>query len=151
MRWRIAMALAVSPLVTGQGLAQGSLADAGERVRQGWLAHNVQAVVGQSASVVLQIPGADPSAAVDRAQAMELLRRHLRAGVERALSVSAVRGSSRDAATRSWTGATSWRARATSDAKRFSSGSESWGGNGCWPSCGVRRNPAPCVNLRARL
>ncbi len=62
MRWRIAMALAVSPFVTGQGLAQGSLADAGERVRQGWLAHNVQAVVGQSASVVLQIPGADPSA-----------------------------------------------------------------------------------------
>ena len=91
MRWRIAMALAVSPFVTGQGLAQGSLADAGERVRQGWLAHNVQAVVGQSASVVLQIPGADPSAPVDRAQAMELLRRHLRAGVERALSVSAVR------------------------------------------------------------
>ena len=91
MRWRIAMALAVSPFVTGQGLAQGSLADAGERVRQGWLAHNVQAVMGQSASLVLQIPGADPSAAVDRAQAMELLRRHLRAGVERALSVSAVR------------------------------------------------------------
>ncbi len=91
MRWRIAMALAFSPFVTGKGLAQGSLADAGERVRQGWLTHNVQAVVGQSASVVLQIPGADPSAAVDRAQAMELLRRHLRAGVERALSVSAVR------------------------------------------------------------
>src|SRR5204862_161765 len=57
----------------------------------------------------------------------------------------------RDAATRSWTGATSWRARAMSDAKRSSSGSESSGGNGCWPSCGVRRNPAPCVNLRARL
>ena len=91
MRWPIAMALVVSPLVTGEGLAQGSLADAGERVRQGWLAHNVQAVMGQSASLVLQIPGADPSAAVDRAQAMELLRRHLRAGVERALSVSAVR------------------------------------------------------------
>ena len=91
MRWPIAMALMVSPLVTGEGLTQGSLAEAGERVRQGWLAHNVQAVVGQSASVVLQIPGADPSAPVDRAQAMELLRRHLRAGVERALSVSAVR------------------------------------------------------------
>ena len=91
MRWPIAMALVVSPLVTGEGLAQGSLAEAGERVRQGWLAHDVQAVVGQSAGVVLQIPGADPSAPVDRAQAMELLRRHLRAGVERALSVSAVR------------------------------------------------------------
>ena len=91
MRWRIAVALVVSPFVPGRGLAQGSLAEAAERVRQAWLAHDVQAVVGQSDSVVLQIPGADPSAAVDRAQALELLRRHLRAGVERALSVSAVR------------------------------------------------------------
>src|SRR5207302_2846134 len=89
--WRIAVALAVSPVVTGSGLAQGSLAEAAERVRQAWLAHNVQAVVGQSASVVLQIPGADPSAPVDRAQAIELLRRHLRAGAERGLRVSAVR------------------------------------------------------------
>ena len=91
MPWRIAVALVVSPIVAGRGLAQGSLGEAAERVRQAWLAHDVQAVVGQSASVVLQIPGADPSAPVDRAQAMELLRRHLRAGVERALSVSAVR------------------------------------------------------------
>src|SRR5256885_16261951 len=89
--WRIAVALVVSPVVTGTGQAQGSLAEAAERVRQAWLAHDVQAVVGQSASVVLQIPGADPSAAVDRAQALELLRRHLRAGVERALRARAVR------------------------------------------------------------
>src|SRR5207249_11828096 len=80
--WRIAVALAVSPVVTGSGLAQGSLTEAAERVRQAWLAHNVQAGVGQSASVVLQIPGADPSAPVDRAQAIELLPRHLRAGAE---------------------------------------------------------------------
>ncbi len=91
MVWRIAIALLVSSFVAGRGVAQGSLAEAAERVRQGWLGHNVQAVVGQGASVVLQIPGADPSAAVDRAQAIELLRRHLRAGVERTLSVSAVR------------------------------------------------------------
>ena len=91
MPWRIAVALVVSPIVAGRGLAQGSLGEAAERVRQAWRAHDVQAVVGQSASLVLQIPGADPSAAVDRAQAMELLRRHVRAGVERALRVSAVR------------------------------------------------------------
>src|SRR5712664_2377652 len=89
MWWRMALALVVGSLVAGRGVAQGSLAEAAERVRQAWLAHNVQAVVGQSASVVLQIPGADPSAPVDRAQAMELLRRHLRAGVERAVSVPA--------------------------------------------------------------
>src|SRR5207244_1311398 len=48
-------------------------------------------VVGQGCRVVLQSPGADPAAPVDRAQAIELLRRHLRAGAERGLRVSAVR------------------------------------------------------------
>src|SRR5258708_33991264 len=91
MWWRMAPALVVGLLVAGRGVAQGSLAEAAERVRQAWLAHDVQAVVGQSPSVVLQIPGADPSAPVDRAQAIELLRRHLRAGAERGLRVSAVR------------------------------------------------------------
>ena len=64
-RW-IAVALVLSPFVTGRGVAQGSLAEVAERVRQAWLVHDVQAVVGQSSSVVLQIPGADPSAPVDR-------------------------------------------------------------------------------------
>ena len=89
-RW-IAVALVLSPFVGGRGVAQGSLAEVAERVRHAWLVHDVQAVVGQSSSVVLQIPGADPSAPVDRAQAIELLRRHLRAGAERGLRVSAVR------------------------------------------------------------
>ena len=91
MRWRIAVALVLSPFVSGRGVAQGSLAEVAERVRQAWLVHDVQGVVGQSSSVVLQIPGADPSAPVDRAQTIELLRRHLRAGAERGLRVSAVR------------------------------------------------------------
>ena len=88
---RIAVALVMTPFFASGGIAQGSLAEAAERVRQAWLGHDMQAVVGQSPSVVLQIPGADPSAPVDRAQAVELLRRHLRAGVERTLRVSAVR------------------------------------------------------------
>ncbi len=91
MRWRIAVALVLSPFVSGRGVAQGSLAEVAERVRQAWLVHDVQGVVGQSSSVVLQIPGADPSAPLDRAHAIELLRRHLRAGAERGLRVSAVR------------------------------------------------------------
>ena len=86
------MAVALSVLLlAGRAQGQGSLPDATERVRQAWLAHDAQAVVGQGASLVLQIPGADPSAPVGRAQAVELLRRHLRAGVERTLSVRAVR------------------------------------------------------------
>src|SRR6266568_8478236 len=89
--WLLGFALLVSPAVAGGAMAQGSLAEAAERTRQAWLGHDAQAIVGQSASVVFQIPGADPSSPVDRAQAVELLRRHLRRAVERALTVSAVR------------------------------------------------------------
>ena len=85
------MVLLLSSALVAAARAQGSLAEAAERVRQAWQAHNVEAIVGQGSSVVLQIPGADPSAPVDRAQAIELLRRHLWAGVERRLTVSAVR------------------------------------------------------------
>lgn len=92
MRWSIAWAL-VSCLMLGRpatGFAQGSLAEMAERVRQAWLAHDAQGVVGQSATLVLQIPGADPSAPLERAQAVELVRRYLHAAVERGLSVGAV-------------------------------------------------------------
>jgi len=83
--------LLVAAGVPAPARAQSSLAGAAERVRRAWLAHDVQAIVGQSPRVVLQIPGADPSAPVERAQAVELLRRHLQRMVERALAVGAVR------------------------------------------------------------
>jgi hypothetical protein len=91
MRRYPGIALVAASLVAGAARAQGSLAQAAERVRQGWLDHDVQAVAGHTPSLVVQIPGADPSAPVNRAQALELLRRHLRAGVEKTLRVSAVR------------------------------------------------------------
>jgi len=71
--------------------AQGTLPEAAEQARQAWLAHNPQALVGQSPSLVLQIPGADPSSPVGRAQAVELLRRYLRPVVERGLDVTVIR------------------------------------------------------------
>jgi len=77
--------------VTAAAWPQDSLARAAERVRRAWLAHDVQAIVGQSPRLVLQIPGADPSAPLERAQAAELLRRHLQRVVERAVAVGAVR------------------------------------------------------------
>src|SRR2546430_14406738 len=70
--------------------AQGSLADAAERARGAWLAHDPQGLVGQGGSVVLQIPGADPLVPLDRAQASELLRRHWRNAVERSLTLRGV-------------------------------------------------------------
>jgi hypothetical protein len=91
MRRPVAVAFLLAAGVVAGARAQGSLAEAAERVRQAWLAHDVQAIVGQSPSIVLQIPGADPSAPVGHAQAVELVRRHLRAGVERSLGVRGVR------------------------------------------------------------
>jgi hypothetical protein len=71
--------------------AQQSLADAAEQARAAWLAHNARGLVGQSASIVLQIPGADPSSPLGRAQAVELLRRYLRSVVECSVTVRTVR------------------------------------------------------------
>ena len=71
--------------------AQGTLPEAAERARQAWLAHDPQALVGQSPSIVLQIPGADPSSPLGRAQAVELLRRYLRPVEERGLDVTVIR------------------------------------------------------------
>jgi hypothetical protein len=92
-RWLRGCALIGSIVLAGgaRAVAQGSLAEAAERTRQALLGHDAQAVVGQSPSVVLQIPGADPSAPVDQARAVELVRRYLRAAVERSLTVSGIR------------------------------------------------------------
>jgi len=84
--WVMGLSLAAAPLG-----AQGSLAQAAEAARVAWLAHDPQSLVGQSASVVLQIPGADPSSPLGRAQAVELLRRHLRTANERSLAVTSLR------------------------------------------------------------
>jgi hypothetical protein len=71
--------------------AQATLPEAAERAKQAWLAHDPQALVGQSPSLVLQIPGADPSSPLGRAQAIELLRRYLRSVDERGLDVTVIR------------------------------------------------------------
>jgi hypothetical protein len=92
-RWlvRLTLCLGAASLGGGPAAAQGSLPAAAERARAAWLAHDPQALIGQSGAVVLQIPGADPSAPVDRAQAAELLRRYWRSAVERSLTVSTAR------------------------------------------------------------
>jgi len=91
-RWLAGVALVLSPALTcGTRLAaQASLAAATEQARSAWLAHDPQGLVGQSGSIALQIPGADPSSPLDRAQAAELLRRHWRTAVERSLTVRGV-------------------------------------------------------------
>lgn len=92
-RWIFAGSV-VASLVSGaprSGLAQGSLAEMAERVRQAWRAHDAQAIVGQSDTLVLQIPGADPAAPLDRAHAVELVRGYWRAAVEQELVLRGLR------------------------------------------------------------
>lgn len=79
--------LALPRVIAGQS----SLSEAAERARQAITTHDAQALVGQSSNLVLQIPGADPSSPLARAQAIELLRRYLRPAEERGLDVTAIR------------------------------------------------------------
>jgi len=85
---RFVLLLAV---LAGPAAAQQSLAAAAEQVRTAWMGHDARGVVGQSASILLQIPGADPSSPLGRSQAVELLRRYLRSVVECSVAVKTVR------------------------------------------------------------
>lgn len=74
-----------------RGDAQGTLPAAAERAKRAWSAHDPEALVGQSSNIVLQIPGADPSSPLGRAQAIELVRRYFRPAEERGLDITAIR------------------------------------------------------------
>ncbi len=78
--------LAAAPLA-----GQSSLGEAADQARRAWLAHDAAALVAHSPSLVLQIPGADPSSPLGRAQAAELLRRYFRPALERGTEIRAVR------------------------------------------------------------
>lgn len=71
--------------------AQSSLSRAAERARGAWQQHQPAALLARSPGVILQIPGADPSSAIGRDQAVALLARYLRTAVERSVEVSVVR------------------------------------------------------------
>lgn len=89
--WRWLSVCGFALLVPVAGRAQATLPEAAERAKQSLLAHDPQALVGQSSSLVLQIPGADPSSPLGRAQAIALLRRYLRLAEERGIDVTAIR------------------------------------------------------------
>jgi hypothetical protein len=85
VRWALLAFLGVGPLD-----AQATLADAARGAQAAWLAHDSQSLVGQGATLVVQIPGANPSAALERAQAAELLWRYQRTAVERDVRIHRV-------------------------------------------------------------
>lgn len=71
--------------------AQATLSAAADRAKQAWSDHDPEALVGKSSNIVLQIPGADPSSPLGRAQAIELLRRYMRPAEERGLDIATIR------------------------------------------------------------
>ena len=71
--------------------AQATLSDAATKAKDAWTAHDAEGLVGKGSNIVLQIPGADPSSPLGRAQAIELLRRYFRPSEERGLDVTAIR------------------------------------------------------------
>lgn len=71
--------------------AQATLSAAADRAKQAWSAHDPEELVGKSSNIVLQIPGADPSSPLGRAQAIELLRRYMRPAEERGLDIATIR------------------------------------------------------------
>lgn len=87
-RWLLVGGLA---LLATPAWGQEPLSDAAERAKQAWSVHDVPALVGKSSSIVLQIPGSDPSSPLGRAQAIELLRRYLRPAEERGLDATVIR------------------------------------------------------------
>src|SRR2546429_8390309 len=88
---RVVAIWALMLLPAARADAQSTLPDAASRAKQALLAHDAQALVGQSSNLLLQIPGADPSSPLGRAQAVELLGRYLRGAEERGLDITVIR------------------------------------------------------------
>jgi hypothetical protein len=88
VRRSVALWVLVAQAAAAQASGGGAtLQEAAEAARQAWLSHDVQTLVATSPNLVLQIPGADPSSPLGRAQAGELLRRYLRPVAERSLVI----------------------------------------------------------------
>lgn len=88
-RYLMALALALVPTA---GRAQKSgLDQAAEGARGAWLAHNPAALIATSPRLLIQLPGADPSAPLGPAQAAVLLADFLAPAQEVELLVRAAR------------------------------------------------------------
>ncbi len=67
------------------------LAQAADQARKAWLAHDAAGLVAESPRLVLQLPGADPSAALGPAQSAALISDFLAQAQEVAIVVRAAR------------------------------------------------------------
>jgi len=87
----LCLSLSTLMLLPIQARAQETLSDAASRAKDAWSAHDAEGLVGHTSTLILQIPGADASSALERPQAIELLRRYFRPAEERGLDITAIR------------------------------------------------------------
>jgi hypothetical protein len=88
-RFLILLAL-VLPVATIEAQERG-LAQVADQARKAWLAHDAAGLVAQSPRLVLQLPGADPSAALGPAQSAALISDFLAQAQEVGIVVRAAR------------------------------------------------------------
>lgn len=91
-RLLIAAALVIAGrTVQAQGAPGPALAKAAEVARRAWFAHDAAMLVAESPRLMVQLPGADPSAALEPAQAAALISDYLNPSQEVETVVSAAR------------------------------------------------------------
>ena len=79
------------PFTASAQQADAGLGAAAEQARRAWFAHNAAALVADSPRLLVQLPGADPSAALGPEQAAALLRDFLASALEVETVVRAAR------------------------------------------------------------
>ncbi len=77
MNWRLGLALMLAGTPLPAQAQMHALRAAAERAREAWMAHDVVALVATSPRLLVQLPGAQPSAALGRGQASALLSDYL--------------------------------------------------------------------------
>jgi hypothetical protein len=70
---RFLIVLALTTVPASASAQDGSLREAAERARRAWFTHDPVGLVAESPRLLVQLPGADPSAALGPAQAAALL------------------------------------------------------------------------------
>ena len=90
-RFLMALALLVPASSAGAQDRDSGLVAAAEQARSAWVAHDAAGLVADSPRLLIQLPGADPSAALGPAQAAALLADFLAAAQEVETSVRAAR------------------------------------------------------------
>ena len=78
-------------LTLGLEAQEGGLTQAADRARKAWLAHDAAGLVAESPRLLLQLPGADPSAALGPAQSAALISNFLAQAQEVEIVVRAAR------------------------------------------------------------